>query len=70
MENYPKKSKTDKVVDTIHVGAKLLSLDIGQWGTSPQNHLPELRGRFSMGNVQSLNHSKWECQSYNLDTEI
>ena len=34
MENYPKKSKTDKVVDTIHVGAKLLSLDIGQWGTS------------------------------------
>ena len=33
MENYPKKSKTDKVVDTIHVGAKLLSLDIGQWGT-------------------------------------
>ena len=23
-----------------------------------------------MGNVQSLSHSKWECKSYNMDTEI
>jgi len=29
MENYPKKSKTDKVVDTIHVGAQFLPLGIG-----------------------------------------